>query len=84
MELECVYYFEDSVVENDHDYRGNVERCHGRVDEKLFVVERALVDVSIGRVVEAAHDWRRHGHADHPHERDCDVGAVHVFVARVF
>lgn len=51
----CVY-LEYSVVEEDHNDAGDVERRQRRVDDKVRIIEHAQCRVTRGRVIEAKDD----------------------------
>ena len=72
------------VVKYDHYDRGYVEREHGRVDEKRFVIEAAVVRLSIGRVVQAGQHGQRNRHTHYPHKSNRQVDSIRVLMLRIF
>lgn len=55
------------IVQEDHDYAGDVKGAERGVDDEVTVVEEAEVRQAVGRVVEAQDNGGPDGRADHPH-----------------
>ena len=76
--------FEYSVIQDDHEHRGDVERRHRRVDEKVGVEEAAVAVFPVGAFVHAQDDGTRDGHRHDPSQNQHDVHAVGIFMLCIF